>query len=285
MDAKTVGELAEHYKGSMLISTPTFAQSYLRRCSREQFAHLRYAIVGAEKLRAPLATAFTEAFGISLLEGYGCTEMSPVVAANVPDVAHDPKTQVGTKAGSVGHPIPGVAARIVDPETGDGPLIDREGLLLVKGPNLMTGYLNDPVRTAEAMRDGWYVTGDIARIDADGFIFITDRLSRFSKIGGEMVPHNKVEEILHQILGLTDQSLAVASVPDAQKGERLVVLHTLSDEQVATLVAGMSGSDLPNLWRPRANNFYHIDAIPVMATGKMDIKTVRQMAQSFDVGE
>src|SRR5678816_2873969 len=90
--------------------------------------------------------------------------------------------------------IPGVAAKIVDKETGEGPLFGREGLLLVKGPNLMAGYLNQPERTAEVMRDGWYVTGDIASIDEDGFIFITDRLSRFSKIGGEMVPHLKVEE-------------------------------------------------------------------------------------------
>ncbi len=185
MDAKTVGELAETYRGSILISTPTFCQAYLRRCTPQQFAHLRYAIVGAEKLREPMARAFRETFGLSLLEGYGCTEMSPVVAANRPDVVFQGRTQVGTKAGSVGHPIPGVAAKVVHPETGEGPLFNQEGLLLVKGPNLMAGYLNQPERTREVMRDGWYVTGDIARIDDDGFIFITDRLARFSKIGGE----------------------------------------------------------------------------------------------------
>ncbi len=189
MDAKTVGELAETYRGSMLISTPTFCQSYLRRCTKAQFAHLKYAIVGAEKLREPIARAFEEQYGVALLEGYGCTEMSPVVAVNRPNVTIHNVQQTGSKPGSVGHPIPGVAAKVVDRETGEGPLLGREGLLLLKGPSMMAGYLNQPDRTAEVLRDGWYVTGDIATMDEDGFITITDRLSRFSKIGGEMVPH------------------------------------------------------------------------------------------------
>src|SRR5262245_26599789 len=188
VDAKIVGELSETYRGSMLISTPTFCQSYLRRCTKEQFASLRFAIVGAEKLREPLASAFREKFGIPLLEGYGCTEMSPVVSVNLPDGTRDGRPWIGTKFGSVGRPIPGVSAKIVDRETGAGPLIDQEGLLLLKGDSMMVGYLDQPERTAEAMRDGWYVTGDVAKIDRDGFIFITDRLTRFSKVAGEMVP-------------------------------------------------------------------------------------------------
>jgi len=182
MDAKTVGELAETHRGSMLISTPTFAQSYLQRCTPQQFAHLRYAVVGTETLRPQLAQAFAEAFGITLLEGYGCTE-APVVAANVPDVQTAGRPQIGTKPGSVGHPIPGVAVKVLDPDTGEGPLIDREGLLLVKGPNVMAGYLNDPDRTREVMWDGWYVTGDLARVDEDGFIYLTDRPARFGSVG------------------------------------------------------------------------------------------------------
>ena len=153
-------ELAERYKATFLLATPTFCTSYIRKCEPKQFAHLRYAIVGAEKLREPIARAFQEKFGIALLEGYGCTEMSPVVAINVPDVEDGREHQVGVKPGSVGHPLPGVVAKIVDPETGEGPIFDREGLLLVKGANQMLGYIGDPERTAEAMRDGWYVTGD-----------------------------------------------------------------------------------------------------------------------------
>jgi len=278
MDAKTVGELAETYKGSMLISTPTFCQSYVRRCTKEQFAHLRYAIVGAEKLRAPLAQAFQEAFGIGLLEGYGCTEMAPVVSANRPDVVFQGRTQVGTKAGSVGHPIPGVAAKVVDQQTGVGPLFNQEGLLLVKGPNLMLGYLNQPARTAEVIRDGWYVTGDIARIDDDGFIFITDRLSRFSKIAGEMVPHIKIEDTINDILG--ELASAVTAVPCNLKGEKLVVFYTRQDVTPADLWAKLNETPLPRLWIPKREHLIPIEAIPTLGTGKIDLQGLRRLAET-----
>jgi acyl-[acyl-carrier-protein]-phospholipid O-acyltransferase/long-chain-fatty-acid--[acyl-carrier-protein] ligase len=276
MDAKTVGELAAAHQAKMLISTPTFCTSYLRRCTPEQFAHLKYAIVGAEKLRPPLAAAFREQFGVGLLEGYGCTEMSPVVSVNLPDVESLKERQIGTKAGSVGHPIPGVAARIVDQETGEGPLIDREGLLLVKGPNLMAGYLDQPQKTAEVMRDGWYVTGDIAKMDEDGFIFITDRLSRFSKIGGEMVPHVRIEEAVNEALG--DSCSAVTAIPDATRGERLVVFHTRPDVSAEMLWDRLSETELPKLWLPRRENIHYIEAIPTLGTGKVDLRRLRQLA-------
>ncbi len=278
MDAKTVGELAATFKGTMLISTPTFAQSYLRRCTPEQFAHLRYAIVGAEKLRAPLAAAFKETFGVGLLEGYGCTEMSPVVAANVPDVTTGGRVQVGTKAGSVGHPIPGVVAKVVDQKTGAGPLLNTDGLLLVKGPNLMAGYLNDPARTAEGLRDGWYVTGDIARMDDDGFIFITDRLSRFSKIGGEMVPHVKVEDMINEVLG--EQASAVTAVPDDTKGERLVAFYTKADVSPNELWQKLSKTSLPKLWLPKREHLIPIEAIPSLGTGKTDLQALKALARA-----
>jgi acyl-[acyl-carrier-protein]-phospholipid O-acyltransferase/long-chain-fatty-acid--[acyl-carrier-protein] ligase len=276
MDAKTIGELAETYKGSMLISTPTFCASYVRRCTKEQFAHLRYAIVGAEKLREPIATAFEQQFGVALLEGYGCTEMSPVVSVNRPNVEHHREKQIGTKFGSVGHPIPGVSAKIVDQETGEGPLIGREGLLLVKGPNMMVGYLNHPERTAEAMRDGWYATGDIAMIDEDGFIFITDRLSRFSKIAGEMVPHVRIEEAINVILG--EACCAVTAVADASRGERLVAFHTKSDVAAEALWDQLSATELPKLWLPRRDSLFYIEAIPTLGSGKVDLRKLRQLA-------
>ncbi|HYN09189.1 MAG TPA: AMP-binding protein [Vicinamibacterales bacterium] len=276
MDAKTIGELAAEHQARMLISTPTFCMSYLRRCTREQFAHLKYAIVGAEKLRPHLAAAFREHFGVDLLEGYGCTEMSPVVSVNLPNVEHVREKQIGTKPGSVGHPIPGVAARIVDQETGQGPVFDREGLLLVKGPNMMTGYLGQPEKTAEVMRDGWYVTGDIATMDEDGFIFITDRLSRFSKIGGEMVPHLKIEEAINDALG--ESCSAVTAVPDPARGERLVVFHTRADVTAETVWEHLSQTELPRLWLPRRENIHHLEAIPTLGTGKVDLRRLRQLA-------
>lgn len=276
MDAKTMGELAGTHHASMLISTPTFCQAYLRRCTREQFAHLRYAVVGAEKLREPLARAFRERFGVALLEGYGSTEMAPVIAVNRPDIDHRGEHQVGTKPGSVGHPIPGVAAKVVDRATGEGPLLGREGLLLVKGPNLMQGYLNHPERTAEVIRDGWYVTGDVATIDEEGFITITDRLSRFSKIGGEMVPHVRVEDALNTILG--EGCSAVTAVPDASRGERLVAFHTRPDVSAEALWERLGQTELPKLWLPRRDSLFHIEAIPMLGTGKVDLRRLRQLA-------
>ena len=179
MDAKTIGDLAERYRATLIISTPTFCGSYVRKCQPEQFATLRYAIVGAEKLRDPIAVAFKEKFGIDLLEGYGCTEMSPIVGVNLPGLGANGRPRA--RRGTIGLPLPGIAAKVVDPVTFDGPLIDQEGLLLLHGPNRMIGYLGEPAATSDALRGDWYVTGDIATIDADGFIRITDRLSRFSK--------------------------------------------------------------------------------------------------------
>jgi acyl-[acyl-carrier-protein]-phospholipid O-acyltransferase/long-chain-fatty-acid--[acyl-carrier-protein] ligase len=142
----------------------------------------------------------------------------------------------------------------------------------------MQGYLGRPEKTAEVLRDGWYMTGDVAAMDEDGFLQITDRLSRFSKIGGEMVPHIKVEEILHQLAGLTEQSFVVAGVPDEKKGERLVVLHKLSEAQLQPCLEKLAQSDLPNLWKPRADQFFHIDALPYLGTGKLDLRKVKEMA-------
>jgi acyl-[acyl-carrier-protein]-phospholipid O-acyltransferase/long-chain-fatty-acid--[acyl-carrier-protein] ligase len=276
MDAKTVGELAGTFKGSVLISTPTFCHAYLRRCTPDEFAHLKYVIVGAEKLHASLATAFKEQFGAALLEGYGCTEMAPVVAVNRPDVQAGRIVQTGSKAGSVGHPIPGVAAKIVDQETGDGPMFGRPGLLLVKGPNLMQGYLDQPARTAEAMREGWYVTGDIAMIDDDGFVFITDRLSRFSKIGGEMVPHLKIEETINAVLG--DLVAAVTAIPDPARGERLVAFYARNDVSPDALWEQLSQTELPRLWLPKREHLIPIAEIPTLGTGKTDLRRLRELA-------
>jgi acyl-[acyl-carrier-protein]-phospholipid O-acyltransferase/long-chain-fatty-acid--[acyl-carrier-protein] ligase len=279
MDAKTVGEMAGRYRATVLISTPTFCSSYIRKCQPDQFARLRYALVGAEKLRQPIAAAFKERFGVDLLEGYGCTEMAPVVAVNVPDVDHGREHQRGTRHGSVGHPVPGVAAKIVDPDTFEGPLFGRDGLLLVKGPNRMAGYLGQPDKTAEVLRDGWYVTGDIASIDDEGFIRITDRLSRFSKIGGEMVPHMKIEEHIQALLG-DHQSCVVTSVADERKGERLVVFYTDSSVSPSDLWERLCRTELPRLWLPKREDLHTIEMLPTLGSGKLDLRAVRRLAEA-----
>jgi len=280
LEGRKVGELCRKHRITMIISTPTFVWEYVRRCTREDFASLRLTIVGAEKMRPELARAFREKFGFDLLQGYGCTELSPVVSVETSGYAGEDLKQLGAKPGTVGHPIPGVAVRIVRPESFEPLGPEQEGMLLVKGPSVMLGYLGEPERTRQVIReDGWYVTGDIARLDNYGFISITDRLARFSKIAGEMVSHVQVEEALHQALGSLEPKMVVTSVPDEQKGEKLVVLHTPLDISVDELLARVRASGLPTLWVPRRENFFPIEALPILGAGKLDLKLVKEIAK------
>lgn len=276
-DAKTIGETVQKYRATLMISTPTFYVSYWRRCTREQFASLRYVIAGAEKLREQIAKGYQEKFGITILEGYGCTELSPVVAVNTPDVLDGKEKQTGHKPGTVGQPLPGVTAKVIDPDSGETLGPGQAGLLLVKGPNVMLGYLNQQQLTDQAMRRGWYVTGDIATIDDDGFITITDRLSRFSKIGGEMVPHMKIEEMINEILG--SPASVVTAIPDEHRGERLVVFYAKNGVNRDELWDKLNKSELPKLWIPKRDDLRPIDEIPVLGSGKADLKKVKALAQ------
>ena len=278
LDFGAVGEMVREYGVTFLLATPTFLQGYLRRCSPEDFGSLRFVIAGAEKLPEKLSVAFEDRFGIRPLEGYGCTECSPVVAVNTKDFRAPGFRQVGAKRGCIGHPLPGVSVRIVDPETGERRPVGTPGLLLVRGPNVMKGYLGKPEKTAEVLQNGWYATGDIVAEDEDGFLTITDRLSRFSKIGGEMVPHVKVEETLQELAGAVEQRFAVVGVPDGRKGERLVVLHTLAPEELTATLEKLPQAGLPNLWAPRANQFFHVEELPRLGTGKLDLRRVREVA-------
>jgi acyl-[acyl-carrier-protein]-phospholipid O-acyltransferase/long-chain-fatty-acid--[acyl-carrier-protein] ligase len=278
LDAQVIGELVGKYRVTFLIATPTFLQAYMRRCSPESFGSLQYVLVGAEKLPERVALAFEDTFGIRPLEGYGCTECSPVVTVNGRDFRAPGFMQVGGRRGKIGHPLPGVSVRVVDLDTGEPVAPGTPGMLLVKGPNVMKGYLGKPEKTAEVLHDGWYTTGDVALMEDDGFLTITDRLSRFSKIGGEMVPHIKIEDKLHELAGVTEQVFAVTALPDEKKGERIVVVSTLSAEKLAPVVEKFAQSDLPALWKPRASQFFHIDALPVLGTGKIDLRGVKAMA-------
>jgi acyl-[acyl-carrier-protein]-phospholipid O-acyltransferase / long-chain-fatty-acid--[acyl-carrier-protein] ligase len=279
LDAKTVGELAQKYKATLLVATPTFLLAYTRKCTGEQFATMRYVITGAERLRDSIAAAFEEKFGKVPLEGYGCTELSPVATVNVPNISMGEISQVGRKAGMIGHPIPGVSVRIANPDTLEPLPQGEKGVLLVKGLNVMQGYLDEPEKTREVIHDGWYVTGDIAMVDNDGFVRIVDRLSRFSKIGGEMVPHVLIEEKLQQLAGRTETAFVVTGVPDERRGEQLVVLYLASAGlSIDALFAAAQASDLPKLWIPAKENFFKIDAIPYLGTGKLDLTALRTLA-------
>ena len=280
MDAGTIGDWVEQEKLTVLISTPTFLQAYTRKCSTSAFASLRFVVVGAEKLKERVAAAFEEKFGIAPLEGYGCTELSPVALLNVPDVNDGWVNQRGRKLGSAGHPIPSVAVRVVHPETLEILPSGEEGLLLVRGPNVMMGYLKNEAKTSEVVREGWYVTGDIAKLDEEGFVTITDRLARFSKIGGEMVPHGKVEEAVHAAFEASETFAVVTAVPDERKGERLVLLVT-KDIEASWLVEQLSNQGLPNLWIPKKENIFRVESFPILGTGKIDLKAVKAKAVSL----
>jgi acyl-[acyl-carrier-protein]-phospholipid O-acyltransferase / long-chain-fatty-acid--[acyl-carrier-protein] ligase len=279
LESRAIGMLVGKYAVTFLLATPTFLQAYMRRCAPEDFGSLKFVMTGAEKLPDRVAVAFEDHFGIRPLEAYGCTECSPAVTVNARDFRAAQFRQVGAKRGSIGRPLPGITVRIVDPETKAPRPMGEAGLLLVRGPNVMKGYLNRPEKTAEVLQDGWYNTGDIAEEDIDGFIRITDRLSRFSKIGGEMVPHIKVEDKLHELAGVTEQVFAVTSVEDEKKGEKLIVLHTFSEEKLKACVVGLAQSDIPALWRPRPDQFIHVDALPYLGTGKLDLRRMKEIAQ------
>jgi acyl-[acyl-carrier-protein]-phospholipid O-acyltransferase/long-chain-fatty-acid--[acyl-carrier-protein] ligase len=244
-------------------------------------ATLRFALTGAEKLQPGFAKDFQDTLGVPLLEGYGTTELSPAACVSVLDVHHLTEHQIGHKPGKVGRPLPGVSVRIVDPESGAAVPDGRPGLLLVKGPNVMRGYWGLPEKTAEVLRDGWYVTGDIAALDEDGFVEITDRLSRFSKIGGEMVPHMLVERRLWELSSEPEAQFLVLSAPDEKKGEKLVVLHFNVAQDIDALVAKLAEADMPRLWIPDRRCFYKIDAWPTLASGKVDMVSARKVAQTF----
>ena len=238
---------------------------------------------GAEKLPQALAQDFEKKFGVLPLEGYGCTELSPVAAANLPDKVINGFRQIMNKPGTVGQPMPGVAARVVDPDTRQTLPVGAEGLLLIHGANVMKGYLGKPELTGQVVRDGWYVTGDMANIDEDGFITLTGRLSRFAKIGGEMVPLEKIEEMLNEMLGTSERVGAVTCVPDEARGERLVVLYL---EQPLTQLGfdvpkwwkAMGERGLPNLWVPGQRDFYAVPELPHLGSGKLDLKGLKDRA-------
>ena len=273
-------ELIEKHKVTLLISTPTFLRGYLRKAEPEQLAPLKLIVTGAEKLPAELAKAFEARFAKPVQQGYGLTETSPVVSFNLPDPKkHHPEDSVqpASRFGSTGKLAPGMAAQIREPDTGEVLSLHETGMLWLRGVNIFEGYLNDPVRTAAVIQDGWFKTGDLGRFDEDGFLFIEGRLSRFSKIGGEMVPHETVESKIREAMKIAadDHSIAVTGIPDEVKGEALVLLATIEIDPNA-LRTGLNAIGIPNLWVPK--RILRVDAIPTLASGKLDLKALRERA-------
>ena len=281
LDARAIGTLVRENAVTILLATPTFLQIYMRGVPSEDFGSLQLVVVGAEKLSERLADAFEQSFGIRPLEGYGTTECAPAVAVNIMDFRAAGFHQIGGKRGKIGRVLPGMTARLTDPEHPWGETTvpaGEPGMLLVRGPNVMRGYLGLPDKTADVLRQGWYCTGDVATLDEDGFLQITGRLSRFSKIGGEMVPHLKIEEKLQELAGVPDTVFVISSVPDEKKGERLVVLHKLAEKDLSACLEKFAACDLPNLWKPKADAFFRVDNFPLLGTGKLDLRAVKELA-------
>jgi acyl-[acyl-carrier-protein]-phospholipid O-acyltransferase / long-chain-fatty-acid--[acyl-carrier-protein] ligase len=280
MDAKRIGELCIQYRPGILLTTPTFCKGLIRKCEPDSFTSLHHIVTGAERLPAAVAREFQEKFGVDLLEGYGCTEMSPVVAVNTHDYQDERILQKSRKAGTVGQPLPGIAIRILNSETGELLPPNQEGLLFVRGANQMLGYWQKPELTAQVIQDGWYNTGDIARVDEEGFLTITDRLSRFSKIGGEMVPHLKIEEAISEMI--PGGYCAVTAVPDPSKGERLIALIADAQRSPLEIWRALKDGGLPLLWIPKAEDIYAVAEIPALASGKRDLGQIQKLAQKID---
>jgi acyl-[acyl-carrier-protein]-phospholipid O-acyltransferase/long-chain-fatty-acid--[acyl-carrier-protein] ligase len=277
--SKEIGDLCRDYCCTIYLTTPTLLRFCYKRCGPEDFKSIRILVVGAEKMPPNVAVEFKEKFGVSVLEGYGCTELSPVAAVNVPDWEEADVRQIGNKPGTIGQPIPGVASRVVHPDSLEPLPPNQEGMLMFYGANVMKGYLGKPELTRGVFRDGWYITGDIGKVDDDGFVTITDRLARFSKIAGEMVPHQKIEDELQKLAETNERLFAVTSVADERRGERLVVLHTpLAGTTLHEVYARLGESGLPNLWIPDERDFIEIQEMPILGTGKLDLKRIKELA-------
>jgi len=280
LDTRALIDCIREEKVTILLGAPTFLRPILKKAVPADMRTIELVVTGAEKLQEDLRLGFLEKFHINILQGYGLTETSPVSNLNQP---HPPVTtatadeQVGNKPGTVGRMLPGMAVRVVNPDTFEEVTDGEPGVLLVRGPNIFSHYLGEATPGA-SLRGGWFVTWDIARVDQDGFVSIEGRLARFSKLGGEMVPHGSIEQRISESLGVDPadaQSVVVTGVPDTAKGELLVILTTrdLSAPQIREMLVE---AGFPNLWIPRV--VHRVEAIPVLGTGKLDLAACRRLA-------
>ena len=278
LDIKNNIRAIRERKATAIIATPTFLRAYMKHASAEDLSSLRKVIAGAEKTPAAFEELWNKKFGRSYCEGYGLTEASPIVGVNLPNADYG-YFSTGTRKGSIGKLYVGMQARILSPETLTPMPFGERGLLALRGPNVFAGYLNNPSATAKALHGDWLVTGDLSRIDSEGFIFIEGRLSRFSKIGGEMVPHTTVEAVLNAELGFAGSDvpkIAISSRIDEGKGEALVLLSTV-ELSLAAAKDALRRAGISNLWHPKY--MVLVDEIPHLASGKLDLKKMAELAK------
>lgn len=293
-NAKSTAKLIAKNKATMLFGSSTLLRLYIQDKSIEplMLKSLRMVIAGAEKLRETVAQGFKLKFGLEILEGYGATETSPVASVNIPNQlsADAVRVQRGSRPGSVGMPLPGTSFKIVDPDTQQDLKTDEEGMVLISGPQVMAGYLNDPEKTTSVMHESdginWYVTGDKGRIDEDGFLWIVDRYSRFAKVGGEMISLGSVETLIQKALDQashadeslsTDIEILVTTNSSEKKGEGIVLLSTaaidLVDLRKRMLELGATAMMLPS-------KTIEVDNLPKLGSGKPDYLAAKQIADN-----
>ena len=277
-DAVGIGKACAKYEVTFMCATATFIRLYLKnkKLTPIMLRSLELIFSGAEKLNRTVAEEFKQKFGKDVLEGYGATECSPLISANIPNELDTSywNTQIGTKAGSIGMPLPGCAVKIVDPNTLEELATNEDGLIIASGPNVMEGYLNNQSKTDEVLVEIndkiWYKTGDKGHMDEDGFVTIVDRYSRFAKLGGEMVSLSAVENKIYEYLSKKDEEnsikLVCVNIPDEKKGEKIVLII---EEEIDNLKQELISFGMNPLWIP---SVIDVSTVPVLGTGKIDFK-------------
>lgn len=267
LDFKTISNIAREEKPTLMVGTPSFFRGYLQKSEPGDFKTLRLMVAGADKCPDALREGYMNKHGVTLLEGYGATETSPVISVN----SHE-----FNRPGSTGKVIPGVQVRLVNSETGEECKTREVGKIFVKGDSVMKGYYDDPELTAEALVDGWYNTGDMGFFDEDGFLWHAGRFKRFAKVGGEMISLVKVENTLEKFLP-RGGSCCVVEVSDEKKGSYIVA--TVSIEINKTEILRKMLNELPIISLPR--QFIVIKEFPMMSTGKIDFRSVTRIVQEI----
>lgn len=280
LETKRLAELISQHQVDLLLATPTFLRGYMRRVDPDLLSSLRIVVTGAEKLPDSLARSFEDKFGILPMEGYGLTETSPAATVNLPAPEERNGLPVipSQRFTSVGPALPGLAIRITNPATDEANPLDQSGIIWMKGANIFKGYLDKPELSADILdKDGWFKSGDVGRVDDEGFLYIEGRISRFSKIAGEMVPHETVEAAVNRVLGLDNESerkIAIVGIPDDKKGEAIALLSTIAgqalEQETLDIRYKLMDEGIPSLWCPR--KIIPVETIPVLASGKLDIK-------------
>lgn len=267
LDFQTISNIAREEKPTIMVGTPSFFWGYLNKSEPGDFKTLRIMVAGADKCPDALREGYKTKHGVTLLEGYGATETSPVISVN----SHE-----FNKPGSTGKVIPNVHVKVENFETGEECKTREVGKILVKGDSVMKGYYDDPELTADALVDGWYNTGDMGYFDEDGYLWHAGRFKRFAKIGGEMVSLVKVENTLEKFLPV-GVSCCVVEVADEKKGAAIIA--TVSIEVNKTEILKKMGDELPNIALPK--QFVVIRELPMMGTGKIDFRSVTKIVQEI----